>query len=102
MTRGDVWLAQVGQERRPVVVLTRPEVIDVRELVTVAEITTSIRGLSTEVPLDTVESGVTQPAVVNCDGIHTVRQSSLSERVGALDARTMTIVCDAARHAIGC
>lgn len=37
MTRAEIWLAQVGRKSRPVLVLTRPEVIDVRELVTVAE-----------------------------------------------------------------
>ena len=37
MRRGEVWLANVGRKRRPVLVLTRNEVIDVRELVTVAE-----------------------------------------------------------------
>ena len=52
MTRGEVWLAEVGRKRRPVLVLTRPEVIDVRALVTVAEITTSIRGIGAEVAVD--------------------------------------------------
>jgi len=39
-------LAQVGRKKRPVLILTRSEVIDVRELVTVAEVTTSVRGLA--------------------------------------------------------
>ena len=39
MTRGEVWLARVGRRTRPVLVVTRPEVLDVRELVTVAEVT---------------------------------------------------------------
>jgi len=51
MTRGEVWLTQVGRKERPVLVLTRPEVLDVRELVTVAEVTTSIRGLAAEVDM---------------------------------------------------
>ena len=38
MTRGEVWVAQVGRKKRPVLVVTRPEVLDVRELVTVAEV----------------------------------------------------------------
>ena len=41
MNRGEVWWGEVGGKRRPVVILTRPEVIDVRELVTVAEFTTT-------------------------------------------------------------
>jgi len=75
VTRGEVWLAQVGRKRRPVLVLTRPEVIDVRELVTVAEVTTSIRGLAVEVELETAGAGLDQPSVINCDGLHTIAQS---------------------------
>lgn len=32
MTRGEIWLARVGRKTRPVLVLTRAEVIDVRAL----------------------------------------------------------------------
>lgn len=49
MRRGELWLAEVGRKKRPVLVMTRTEVIDVRALVTVAEVTTSIRGLASEV-----------------------------------------------------
>ena len=48
VSSGLVWLTQLGRKSRPVVILTRTAVIDVRELVTVAEITTSIRGLAVE------------------------------------------------------
>ena len=54
MNRGEVWLAEVGRKRRPVLVLTRSEVLDVRSLVTVAEVSTSARGLAAEVELDHV------------------------------------------------
>lgn len=43
MNRGDVWLAEVGRKRRPVLVLTRTEVLDVRALVTVAQTTLTAR-----------------------------------------------------------
>lgn len=102
MTRGEVWLAQVGSKRRPVLVLTRPEVIDVRNLVSVAEITTSIRGLAAEVHLDQEEAGLDQPSVINCDGLHTVTQSSLATFVGTIDADTMRRVCGAVSYALGC
>lgn len=52
--------------------LTRSEVIDVRAFVTVAEVTTSVRGLAAEVEVDHVEAGLDRPSVINCDGIHTV------------------------------
>ena len=61
MTRGEVWLAEVGRKRRPVLVLTRTEVLDVRSLVTVAEISTSARGLAAEVEIDHVAVGLDEP-----------------------------------------
>ncbi len=102
MNRGEVWWAEAGRKRRPVLVLTRPEVIDVRELVTVAEITTTARGLAAEVPLLDSVPGLAGGSVVNCDGLHTVRRSSLSDRTGELGDRTMRAVCRALTYALGC
>ncbi len=102
MTRGEIWLAQVGRKPRPVLVLTRPEVIDVRQLVTVAEITTSIRGLVVEVPLDSTGASLPQPSVINCDGLHTVAQTSLTKKIGRADESTMSQVCWAVAFALGC
>ena len=102
MTRGEVWLAKVGRKRRPVLVLTRPAVIDVRALVTVAEITTTIRGIGAEVAFDHRVVGLERESAVNCDGLHTVSQTSLTHRVGQLDAATMQQVCSAVNYALGC
>lgn len=102
MNRGDIWLATVGRKSRPVVVLTRPEVIAVRELVTVAEVTTTKRGLTVEVGFDPSASGLDRQSVVNCDGIHTVPQARLRRHVGSLDGPTMAEVCEAVRYALGC
>lgn len=95
-------MAQVGRKRRPVLVLTRTEVLDVRSLVTVAEVTTSIRGLAAEVAVDYEELGLDRPSVINCDGLHTVAQDSLSARVGEVSDETMRKVCSAVTYAIGC
>jgi mRNA interferase MazF len=102
VNRGEVWWANVGRKRRPVLVLTRPEVIDVRESVTVAEISTTVRGLAVEVPVDAIDTGLIEGSVVNCDGLHTVRRSSLERRTGELDARVMQDVCRAVSFALGC
>ena len=102
MNRGEVWWAGVGRKRRPVLVLTRPEVIDVREMVTVVEITGTVRGLAVEVPLADSVAGLAEGSVVNCDGLHTVRRSSLSQRAGELGDRTMRAVCRAVTYALGC
>ena len=102
MRRGELWLAQVGRKHRPVLVLTRSEVIDVRGLVTVAEVTTSIRGLAAEVDLDHAEVGLDRPSVVNCDGIHTVPQALLTQPVGEVGDDTMRKICSAVSYALGC
>lgn len=102
MTRGEIWLARVGRKSRPVVVLTRPEVIDVRHLVTVAEITTSARGIAAEVAFDHEDASLEHASVVNCDGLHTVARSSLSKRIGVVNNDTMDDVCWALSYALGC
>lgn len=102
MKRGELWIAQVGRKKRPVLVLTRPEVIDVRQLVTVAEVTTSLRGLAAEVQVDHAELGLDRPSVINCDGIHTIDQASLSGPIGQVSNATMSKVCAAINYALGC
>ena len=102
MNRGEIWFAQVGRKRRPVLVLTRPEVIDVRELVTVAEVTTSIRNIAAEVEFEHDDAGLDRPSVINCDGIHTVAQASLTSHVGSVGEDTMRRVCSAISYALGC
>ena len=102
MRRGELWLAQIGRKKRPVLVLTRSEVIDVRDLVTVAEVTTSIRGLAAEVRIDHTGVGLDRPSVVNCDGIHTVAQTVLTEPVGEVSDDIMRRVCSAVSYAVGC
>lgn len=102
MTRGEVWLAEVGRKRRPVLVLTRTEVLNVRSLVTVAEVSTSARGHAAEVEIDHVETGLDRESVVNCDGLHTVAQATLTTRVGEVDEATLERVCSAVSYALGC
>lgn len=102
MNRGEVWLAEVGRKRRPVLVLTRSEVLDVRALVTVAEISTSARGLAAEVEIDHDATAVDRESVINCDGLHTVAQSTLTKRLGEVDGATLDRVCTAVGYALGC
>lgn len=101
MRRGEIWLAEVGRKPRPVVVLTRDEVLDVRTNVTVAEVTTQPRGLTVEVPLGP-DVGIDQPSVVNADGIHTISQKRLTRRLGELDDAALKDICDAVAMAVGC
>jgi mRNA interferase MazF len=99
--RGDIWLAEVGQKPRPVVVLTRDAVLDVRANVTVAEVTTQGRGLAVEVPIGP-DTGIAEPSVVNADGIHTIAQRRLTKRLGTVDDKTLDDICAAIVAALGC
>jgi mRNA-degrading endonuclease toxin of MazEF toxin-antitoxin module len=100
MRRAELWLAEVGRKMRPVLLLTRSEILDVRELV--AEITTSIRGLAAEVTINHVEFGLDRPSVIDCDGLHAVTQASLTGRVGQVGEDVMHKVCLALNYARGC
>jgi mRNA interferase MazF len=68
---------------RPVLILTRELVRPYLTTVTVAPITTTMRGLSTEVPVNTT-NGLTGPSVVSCDNITTIPTDALGEQIGVL------------------
>jgi mRNA interferase MazF len=70
-------------KRRPVLVLTRDIVRAHLAYVTVAPITTRVRGLSSEVRLGSA-NGLDEPCVANCDAIVTVDTADLGEQVGVL------------------
>jgi len=68
---------------RPVLVLTRQAVRPHLRRVTVAPITTTARGLSTEVPVGSV-NGLDRGSVVSCDSIVTVPVDALGRQLGFL------------------
>jgi len=70
-------------KRRPVVVLTRELVRPHLRRVTVAPITSTVRGLSTEVPVGK-RNGLEQESVVSCDDVTTIEVESLGEQIGYL------------------
>jgi mRNA interferase MazF len=68
---------------RPVLVLTRELVRPHLNTVTVAPITTTVRGLSTEVSLGAA-NGLESPCVVACDHITTIPVGALGDQIGRL------------------
>ena len=85
MRRGEVWWANLPLPlgRRPVVLLSRDEAYAVRNAVTVAEVTSTIRGIPVEVNLGH-ENGLPKKCVVNLDTIVTIREELLIERITVL------------------
>lgn len=75
-------LAQLDKVR-PVVVLTREIVRPHLRNVTVAPVTSTIRGLSTEVPVGPA-NGLEHDSVISCDNITTVPADLLLRRIGYL------------------
>jgi mRNA interferase MazF len=83
---------------RPVLVLTRELVRPHLTTVTVAPITTMIRGLSTEVLVDAA-NGLAGPSVISCDNITTIPVDALGEHVGVLLDHQEQTLSDAIRAA---
>jgi len=77
-----IHIAQLDKAR-PVLVLTREVVRPHLTRVSVAPITTTIRGLSTELPVGPV-NGLDQDSVVSCDNVLTVPVSALGRHIGYL------------------
>jgi mRNA interferase MazF len=68
---------------RPVLVLTREVVRPYMTRVTVAPITSTIRGLSTEVPVGP-DNGLDQASVISCDNVQTIPVDRLGRQLGFL------------------
>jgi mRNA interferase MazF len=98
MRRGEVWWAHVDK-RRPVVLVSRAEAYTVRTLVTIAPVTTTLRGYAVEVKLGRRE-GLGKPCVVNCDSLLTIPKAALESRIGALSAAKLVQLDDALRFAL--
>ena len=90
MNRGDVWLINLGGRagNKPVVVLTRQNVLEYLNKVTVAEITTKGKGYPTEVFIDQ-KANLPKPSFIQADILHTVPKNLLEKYVGTLDPDTM-------------
>lgn len=68
---------------RPALVLTRDVALDHLTKVTIAPITSTIRGLSTEVPLGAA-NGLDHACVASCDNLTTVPKNAIVKQVGLL------------------
>lgn len=68
--------------------------------VTVALITSSIRGLPAEVPVDR-DDGLDHPSVINCDQLWTVPQREISTRIGSLRYEKLQRLNSALAMALG-
>jgi mRNA interferase MazF len=101
--RGEIRLYRFSppDKERPVVVLTRQSAIHYLSTVTVAPITSTVRGVPSEVVL-TEEDGMKHPCAVNLHNVVTVSRSHLGRRVALLSGQRIHEICLALGFALGC
>lgn len=101
MKRGEIWWAEqhapIG--KRPVVLLSRDEAYKVRNAVTIAQITSTVRNIPVEVLLDRSD-GLPKRCVANLDTVTTIRKSILTERICSLKADKIREIDKALKFAL--
>ena len=102
MRRGEIWFAETGiGGDRPVLVLTRDPVADRIDAVVVAHLTTTIRGLSSELRLGAAD-GLRRDCVVSFDSLHTITRTAFRRRAAVLSPARMREACAVLADALGC
>jgi len=101
MKRGEVWWADLPAPigRRPVLLLSRDRAYAVRNAVTVAFLTTTIRKIPVEVHLTPVD-GVSKECVVNLDLLNTIPKNNLTQRICTLSKSKLAEVAEAINFAL--
>jgi mRNA interferase MazF len=102
MARGEIRWYQFARpdKRRPVLILTRGSALEFLQEVTIAPITTTIRGIPTEVVL-TSDDGMPRSCAINLDHVQTVARAKVGGLLTTLPARRMDEVRSALLFALG-
>jgi mRNA interferase MazF len=103
LNRGEIWLLNRPRpdKRRPVLILSRATLIPLLHTVSVASVTSTVRGARTEVELG-FEEGLKHTSCVNLCNLFTVRQDDLRTYVGTVGREKMRKVCQALAAACAC
>jgi mRNA interferase MazF len=102
VNRGEIWQFEFARpnKRRPVLILTRQEILGHLYSITVAPITTTIRGIPSEVVIGP-ESGLKTISAINLDNMMTVPKDELRSFVGTISPQIMAAVREALLFALG-
>ncbi|MDQ3350469.1 MAG: type II toxin-antitoxin system PemK/MazF family toxin [Actinomycetota bacterium] len=100
--RGDVWWADVpGDKRRPVLVVTRERFVPKLNALLVAPVTSTVRGIPTEVPMSP-DDGMPRACAANFDNTFTLGRDRFDARITSLPPARLDEICEAYRFAGGC
>lgn len=98
----DLWMMKTpNQKRRPVLIVSRDEVIPVVNNVVVAPVTSTIRDIPTCIPVGPGE-GIDHDSVATFDNLAAVPKSALTVRLGSLGAGGRRLMCDALDAVANC
>lgn len=102
MRRGDIFWARFPQPvgRRPVVLVSRDEAYSLRSRVTVVPLTSTIRGMATEVRFGPSD-GLPRVGVANADELVTIPMTLLESRITSATAARLSALDDALAFALG-
>jgi mRNA interferase MazF len=102
VTRGEIWQFAFPKPtgRRPVLVLTRGDMIDLLNTVTVAPLTSTIRNVPSEVVVGP-EIGLKRLSAINLHHVATVPRAGLRAYVGTVPPDVMRRVRNALLFALG-
>lgn len=92
--QGELWWAEAEDKRRPVLVVTRSDAVDVLTRVVVAPVSRTTRGIPTEVALGP-DDGLDAECAASFDNLQPIRRLFLTERVGGLGERSRREICRA-------
>ena len=103
MKQGDVYwhTFRAPDKRRPVLILTRNSAITCLTGITVVSITSTIRGVPSEVVLTPGQDGMFEECAVNAYTIQTVQKAQLDDLITQLSAERMREVRVAIEFALG-
>lgn len=103
VNHGEIWLYrfQAPDKRRPVLVLTRQEVIPLLHTVMVAPVTSTIRDAPSQVVVG-IDEGLKSSSAISLDHVQTVERSRLVQYIGSLGPEKRREVCRALAIAAGC
>lgn len=102
VAQGELWLMETpNQKRRPVLVISRDEVIPVLNNVVVAPVTSTMRSIPTCIVVGP-EEGIDRDSVASFDNLAAVPKSVLTRRLGALGIGGRRRICEALNALANC
>lgn len=102
VAQAELWLMETpNSKRRPVLIVTRDDVIPVLNNVVVAPVTSTIRNIPTCIPVGPGE-GIDHDSVATFDNLAAVPKSVLTVRLGALGGGGRRQICEALEAVANC